>query len=241
MSTSTLINYLENCKQVLGIDICSSRTLDVTIRVLHGLLVGPLLFCIFISDLPEALFFSEPFIFADALRKISTKTSYWVTENDLDMIEKRVRKKTIELAMDLFWKLTFRGSDRNIVMMDQNLNHSKSVKDLSILALDDQTWKKRQRAIEECQQSEIPSQKRCSESIVTCETKTVQLSPLVSHVEGFLMCPHIKSRSPTSKFSKKKVRCRAGNKTTSFRCHQRILKTLPLPMFLQLNDILQLS
>ena len=85
-----LINYLKNRKQFVRIDNCSSRTLDVTSGALQTSLLGPLLFCIFINDLPEVPNFSEPFIFADDLKVLSIKKSYLEIQDDLDRVEECV-------------------------------------------------------------------------------------------------------------------------------------------------------
>ena len=57
-----LHDYLFGWEQFVRLDNCSSATLEVTSVVPQGSLLEPLLFCIFINNLPDLLKFSEPFI-----------------------------------------------------------------------------------------------------------------------------------------------------------------------------------
>ena len=98
----TLINYLEDPKQFVRIDNCISRTVYVTSGVRQGSLLGPLLICIFLNDLPEVLTFSEPFFFADDLKLLQIKISYRETQDDLDKVEDWVKKKKMELYKNPF-------------------------------------------------------------------------------------------------------------------------------------------
>ena len=136
-----LINYLKNRKQFVRIDNCSSRTLDVTSGVPQGSLLGLLLFCKILNDLPEVLTFSEPFIFADDLKVLSINKSYWEIEDYLNSFEECVKKNRMERAIDKCTKITCRGSDRSFNILDQKLDKSKTVKDLGIHVSINLTWK----------------------------------------------------------------------------------------------------
>ena len=136
-----LINYLESRKQFVRIDNCSSRNLDANSGVSQGSLFGPLLFCIFINGLPEVLTFSEPFIFADDLKVLSIKKSYWEAQDDLDRVAEWVKKKGMELAISKCTKITFRRSDRSFNILDQKPDPPMTVNYLSNHVSDNPTWK----------------------------------------------------------------------------------------------------
>ena len=70
-----LIDYLSDQRQYVRVDNTSSKILDIISGVPQGSLLGPILFCIFINDLPDDLMFSEPFIFADDLKLLSVQRS----------------------------------------------------------------------------------------------------------------------------------------------------------------------
>ena len=239
-----LINYLENRNQFVRIDNCSSRTLDVFSGVPQGSLLGPLLFCIFINDLSEVLTFSEPFIFADGLKVLSIKKSYWEIQDDLDRVEEWVRKNGMELAMEKCTKITFRGSDRSFNILDQKLDNSKSLKDLGIHVSENLTWK-----------MHIEERLRKANKVLYLLRRNVavKLQTLVKLglykslflpvlLYGFACV--IASRADLhslENFQKKVVRWITANKTMSYRSQLKILNILRLPMFLQLNDVLLLS
>ena len=62
-----LIDYLHNRRQFVRADNTSSQFLEITSGVPQGSLLGPLLFCVLINDLPDVLRFSDPYLFADDL------------------------------------------------------------------------------------------------------------------------------------------------------------------------------
>ena len=72
-----IIDYLDNRKQFVRVDNTRSETLDVTSGLPQGSLLGPLLFCIFINDLPDVLVFSDTCIFADDLKILAVKKMFW--------------------------------------------------------------------------------------------------------------------------------------------------------------------
>ena len=136
-----LIDYLSDRLQYVRVDNTSSKILDITSGVPQGSLLGPILFCIFINDLPDVLMFSEPFIFADDLKILAVQRSYWEVQDDQHGIENWIIQNKMELALDKCAYLNFRGRDQQYKLMGKDLAKSTTVKDLGIHVAADVSWK----------------------------------------------------------------------------------------------------
>ena len=107
---------------------------EITSSVLQSLLLGHLLFCIFINDLPDTLKFSDPFVFAVDLKVLSVGNKFSETQEDLDNIERWVIKNKMELATNKCAQVTFRGKIHNHTLMNESLPKVKNLRDLRVLS-----------------------------------------------------------------------------------------------------------
>ena len=74
-----IIDYL-NREHFVRVDNTSSRCYQ---RGTSRVLLGSILFCIFINDLPDVLKFSDPFIFADEFKFLAVGKKFWQVKGDL--------------------------------------------------------------------------------------------------------------------------------------------------------------
>ena len=100
-----LYDYLNGREQFVRVDNIKSKTLPVTSGVPQGSLLGPILFCIYINDLPDALRFGEPFMFADDLKILHIGTPADQVQSNLDALEDWVTQNKLGLAVENCAKL----------------------------------------------------------------------------------------------------------------------------------------
>ena len=136
------MDYLSNKKQFVRIDNTCSGVRNVTSGVPQGSLLGPHLFCILINDLPDALKFSDPFIFADDRKILAIGKDHWTIQEDIDSIATWVRSNKMELALDKCAQITFRGKKRSFDIVGEDLTNADTEKDLGIHINDYLGWKK---------------------------------------------------------------------------------------------------
>ena len=65
-----IASYLSNRTQIVIIDGVKSDPRDISCGVPQGSILGPLLFILYINDLPNCLKNSKPFIYADDLHRM---------------------------------------------------------------------------------------------------------------------------------------------------------------------------
>ena len=87
------------------------------------------------------LVFTDPFIFADDLKILAGKKTFWQVQNDLNGIEQWVNENKMKLTMGKCAKLSIRGQTQNYELMGTKLESSKVIKDLGTYVSHDLTWK----------------------------------------------------------------------------------------------------
>ena len=149
----------------------------------------------------------------------------------------------MELATDKCTRFTFRGSDRSFNISDQKLDDSKTVKDLGIHVSDNLTWKMH---IEERLRKANKVLYLLRRNVAVKIQTFVELGLYKSLILPVLLYNFacvFASREDLhllEKAQKKVLRWITGNKTMSYLGQLKVLNILPLPMFLQLNDMLLL-
>ena len=113
----------------------------MTSGVPQGSLLGPILFRIFINDLPNALRFGEPFMFRDDLKILHIGTTADQVQSNLDALEDWVTQNKMGLAIEECAQLLFKGPERHVYLCGSLPQTSAAVKDLGIRIQSDLTWK----------------------------------------------------------------------------------------------------
>ena len=94
------VDYLPNRRQFVRADKTSSRILEITSCVPQGSLLGPLLFCTLINDLPDVLRFSDPYLFADDLKILSIGYSDTEFQEDINAVQNWVATNKMKFAVE---------------------------------------------------------------------------------------------------------------------------------------------
>ena len=141
-------SYLSHRTQSVRIDGAISSKLPVTSGVPQGSILGPLLFIIFINDLPDSVLYATPLLFADdtkCIKPISSIQDSISLQKDLDALNN----------WSLHWKLAFNNSkckllrisppnqiisSANYTINNCPISMSTLHRDLGILVSNDLSW-----------------------------------------------------------------------------------------------------
>ena len=88
-------DYLEHQSQVVRVGNGNSTKMNVTSYPPQGSILGPLLFCMFINNLPEALKFREAFIFARDIKILAMNTAQLEIQMDLPALDRWFMEKNL--------------------------------------------------------------------------------------------------------------------------------------------------
>ena len=125
-----LYDYLEGRKYFVRADNTSSKFPWTTTGVQQRSLLGPLLFCIFINELPHVLRFLESNLFAEYLNIIAFSNRQIDVQHDIDAIDSWVGINNMELTFANCSTLKFRGTEKVFHLATKPPKNDSEVEDL---------------------------------------------------------------------------------------------------------------
>lgn len=134
-------NYLCNRKQIIVINGCKSDPADVTSGVPQGSLLGPLLFNLYLADLPKIFKFCNCLLYADDLKlyqRITSLADCMEFQNDLTALYTWCCEWGMILSIPKCYSITFANKNKLLYLFDYSLNNSilkkvNEIKDLGVI------------------------------------------------------------------------------------------------------------
>ena len=248
--------YLTGRHQRVCINGCHSSTLPVISGVPQGSILGPLLFLVYVNDLPSQALYSDLFLFADdtkCLKSVSSPLDSSLLQIDLGQLA----------AWSIYWKLSFNElkcfllsiqskhppnssttlsqSNHTYFINGHPVNSCNQHKDLGILISHDLSWSNHLVQITSQAYKKLGLLRRtlCSTNSIT--TKKILYLSLVrsqlvycSQVWRPFQVKEIKLLEDVQRRATKFI---LNDYTSSYKSRLMKLKLLPLTMMYELNDV----
>ena len=138
-------SYLSDRAQCVSINNCLSKCLPVLSGVPQGSILGPLLFIVFINDLPSVISSSNTFIFADdtkCFKTIKTESDIQQFQTDLVALSHWSENNHLSFNVSKFDFMRFHNKFNSEYTIHGNaITHSSSCKDLGVNFSDNLSWR----------------------------------------------------------------------------------------------------
>ena len=106
-------SFLSNRKQCVEVNGVRSKLSDITYGVPQGSILGPLLFIIYINDIPKAFQSSDVFLFADDTSIVGINCSENELEVDLASVNTRLLRNKLTLSLEKTVHVNFKNVTPN--------------------------------------------------------------------------------------------------------------------------------
>ena len=243
--------YLTNRYQRVCINNCNSSTLPVVSGVPQGSLLGPLLFLIYINDLPSSLKHSDTFLFADdtkCLRSVCSPLDCTLLQSDLDALSswstqwKLMFNETKCSLLSIYSRHTpTEPSDHQYIINGLPISLNSQQKDLGITISSDLSWSHHISKIVSnaykvlcllrrtfCSSNNISTKKRLYISLVRSQ---------LLYGSQIWRPTQLKDIKPIESVQRRATKFILNDYTSDYRSRLIKLQILPLSMLLELNDI----
>ena len=140
-----IASYLHNRKQFVRFNGHESFLLAVLSGIRQGSLLRPILFVIFINDLPDRVFNSTISLFADDLKMLFNDRRNSMNENnylqeDVNNVYAWIVENGMSFAEDKSYSLLFRGESHVLCIGDSELKAVNGMRYLGVLVSSNLSW-----------------------------------------------------------------------------------------------------
>ena len=137
-------SYLTNRQQCVCINDSTSKTLPVLSGVPQGSVLGPLLFIIYVNDLPTTVLNTKLLLFADdakLYRSIVNSNNMTLLQEDLDLLNNRSINNYLNFNVSKCIFLSFNSKlSSNYHIGVNSLSQSDTRRDLGVLQSSNLSW-----------------------------------------------------------------------------------------------------
>ena len=243
-----LKDYLTNRWQLTSIDGVSSSLLPVTSGVPQGSILGPLLFIIYVNDLPLSISKSFSLLYADdckCLRSIASPSDCFLLQQDLDSL----------FTWSIVWKLTFNllkckfmsistssvQSSHIYTMNGLQLNTTSHYRDLGVNFTNDLSWSQHYSIIVSKAYNTLHFLRRTISSHHSVRTKLILYTSLIRTRLTYcsqVWRPHLlKDIQTLERVQRRCTKFILNDYHSNYKDRLIFLKLLPLSLWLELLDL----
>ena len=133
-------SYLSNCEQFCRVNGIDSEINSINIGIPQGSYLGPLLFIIFINDLPQAVLDSNISIYFDgtniAYQLLDISKLNEVINNDLERLQKWLMVNKLSLNATKTQSMLISTKQKHMILRNQDLKLSLKIRDHKLEVVD---------------------------------------------------------------------------------------------------------
>ena len=241
-------SYLSSRTQLVSINGSYSNLLPVVSGVPQGSILGPLLFLVYVNDLPTLVQSVQLLMFADdtkCLKSIVSYTDCSLLQSDLCILHRWSSTRNIAFNKAKSCLLRFRNSECHIgssyFLDDQEISPSENHRDLGVIVSSDLTWSAHYDKIVSNAYKTLGLIRRTFGSSASIETKRLLYIHLIRSQLTYCSCVWrpflIKDISLLESVQRRATKWILNDYKSDYKSRLATLRLLPLMMTYELNDL----
>ena len=239
-------DYLSHRQHFVHINGCSSDLLPVRSGVPQGSILGPLLFLVFVNDIPSIISFSELYLFADDSKLQNRSSSSSHLQEDIDSLVAWSKDNSLFLNPHKCAAIRFSLSGsvcHSYTVDDTAIPTPESHRDLGIMVRGDLSWTDHYSHICSKAYSVLYMIRRSFSTVDVIVKRRLYVSMVRSKLSycSQLWCPNLKKDIlALERVQRRATKYILEDYTSSYKDRLVSLSLLPLMYWLELNDVMYL-
>ncbi len=246
-----ICSYLSSRVQCVSINNSTSSILPVTSGVPQGSILGPLLFLVYVNDLPDYIKHCSLYTFADDTkfgRQIHSLSDCDLIQDDIDRSLRWTSDSHLQLHIDKTFSIRFHSAKMPEILHDYNINDTliklkTSCRDLGVIFSSDLSWSTHINHILSKAYTQLHFIKRTfpastTPAIVKKKLYLALILPIISYASQVWRPSLKKDIKALEQFQRRATKYILNNSALDYKDRLSSLNLLPLMYRLELYDIM---